>query len=312
MPEQHLRPLSGRLLLCTLFLLLSLDGFAQDLEPRHWSHLPIGLNIVGVGSGFTEGDIFFDPVARIEDATFELYSLGSSYIRTFEWLGKSSRIDFRLPYAYGRWEGLVNGEYTSVRRHGFSDPLIRLSMNLYGAPPARGKEFMQYRMARTTSTIIGAAIAVSLPLGEYYPDRLINLGKNRYVIRPQLGALHQRGPWQFELTLSMSLFGDNDEFFNNSRLTQDPLLFVQGHVIRSFGKGMWASVSGGFSYGGESKINGAMQDNDERTRYMALSFGMPISARQSVKIAYVNADTNVLLGTSSNSLVLSWLINWGG
>ena len=62
-------------------------------------------------------------------------------------------------------------------------------MNLYGAPPARGKEFMQYRMARTTSTIIGAAIAVSLPLGEYYPDRLINLGKNRYIIRPQLDAL---------------------------------------------------------------------------------------------------------------------------
>ena len=65
MTEQYSRLLFGRLLLCTLFLLLSFDGFAQDLEPRRWSHLPVGLNIAGVGSGFTDGDIFFDPVARI-------------------------------------------------------------------------------------------------------------------------------------------------------------------------------------------------------------------------------------------------------
>jgi hypothetical protein len=42
---------------------------AQDLEPRRWSHLPTGLNVIGIGTGWTDGDILFDPVLLIEDAT---------------------------------------------------------------------------------------------------------------------------------------------------------------------------------------------------------------------------------------------------
>jgi hypothetical protein len=73
---------------------------------------------------------------------------------------------------------------------------------------------------------------------------------------------------------------------------------------------MWGSLSGGFSYGGESEINGVPKENDERTRYFALSWGMPLTRRQSIKIAYVNAETNVLLGSSSDNLLFSWSLAW--
>ena len=286
------------------------EARAQDMEPRRWSHLPSGLNVVGLGVGTVDGDIFFDPVLRLEDATFELYTLGSSYVRTFEWLGKSSRIDFQLPYGYGRWEGLLDGEDVSVRRHGLLDPRIRLSMNLYGAPPLKGQAFQKYRAEHPVFTTIGAAVSVTLPLGEYAADQLINLGGNRYVVRPQLGVLHQRMAWQFEATASLALFEDNDEFFGNTRLEQDPLWFLQLHAIRSMAKGKWASVSAGFSSEGESSIDGVAKENDDRTRYYALSFGMPLSQQQSIKMSYVNAETNVLLGANSNSLVFSWSMAW--
>jgi hypothetical protein len=80
-----------------LLMLTAGETLAQDLEPRRWSHLPTGLNIVGAGVAVTDGDIYFDPVMQIEDGTFRLYSLGSSYVRSFEWLGKSSRLDIRPP-----------------------------------------------------------------------------------------------------------------------------------------------------------------------------------------------------------------------
>ena len=283
---------------------------AQELEPRRWSHLPTGLNIIGVGTGATDGDIFLDPVLRIEDAEFELYSLGTSYIRTFEWLGKSSRIEFRQPYGYGRWSGLVDGVNRAVRRHGLMDPRIRFSMNLLGAPPLSGQSYMEYQSEHATSTTLGAAVSLTLPLGEYYPDRLINLGQNRYIVRTQLGVLHRRGPWQFELTGSVSFYEDNDEFFGGTRLEQDPLGFLQAHVIRSFSRGRWASISGGYSYGGESQIDGIPKENDERTRFLALSVGMPLNRTQSIKLTYVNAETNVILGSSSDSLLLSWSLAW--
>jgi hypothetical protein len=285
---------------------------AQDLEPRRWSHLPTGLNVVGVGVGLTEGDIFFDPVLRVEDATFELYALGASYVRTFEWLGKSARIDFKIPYANGRWEGLLDGEYASRRRNGLADPHVRLSMNLYGAPPLRGREFMQYRQNNPVNTTVGAAVDIGLPLGQYNSEWLINLGSNRYVIRPQLGILHQRQKWQFELTGSLFLFQDNDEFWMGTRLEQDPLWFLQGHVIYGFKPGWWASLSGGYAYGGEAYVNDVPKNNDARSGYWAIGLGLPLNARQSLTFTFVTADSHVLAGADTRSLVVSWSVNWGG
>ena len=41
---------------------------AQDLEPRRWTPLPAGLNVVGAGYIATRGDVFLDPVLLVEDS----------------------------------------------------------------------------------------------------------------------------------------------------------------------------------------------------------------------------------------------------
>ena len=59
----------------TCFILLSLlllsfgPVAAQDLEPRRWTVFPAGLNVVGAGYARLEGDVSFDPVLQVEDAT---------------------------------------------------------------------------------------------------------------------------------------------------------------------------------------------------------------------------------------------------
>ena len=90
-------------------------------------------------------------------------------------------------------------------------PHARLSFNFAGAPALNGKEFLAWRAAHPVGTSAGIALDVQLPLGRYDEDKLINLGQNRYVFRPQLGVLHTRGPWSFELTGSAYYFGKNDE-----------------------------------------------------------------------------------------------------
>jgi hypothetical protein len=305
---------AGRLIVAVAALLLWLapgTAAGQDLEPRRWTHLPMNLNIVGAGMAAIDGDITFDPVLRIEEGTFELYTAGSSYIRTFEWLGKSSRIDFRVPYGYGRWEGLLDGAPASVRRHGLMDPRIRLSMNLWGAPPLSGKAWFDYHAQHPVNTTVGIGATLVLPLGEYLEDRLINLGQNRYVLRPHIGVLHTRGPWQFELTGSLSFYGDNDAFYGGSLLEQDWLGFLQAHVIRTFARGIWGSLTTGYSFGGEARVDRVPKNNEERTRYFALNVGVPLTRAQSIKLTWVNAETNVLLGTSSNSVLVGWSVAWG-
>lgn len=284
---------------------------AQDLEPRRWSHLPTGLNVLGLAAGWTEGDILFDPVLLIEDATFDVYVGGAGYVRSFEFIGKSARVDVNVPYAAGRWEGLVNGVDTSIRRRGFLDPWIRFSINLYGAPPLSGKAFVQYKRENPVTTTVGAAVAVTLPLGDYNDQKLINLGNNRFVIRPQLGVLHQRYKWQFELTGSVFLHQANEDFWNGNELKQDPLWFVQGHVIYTFKPGWWASLSGGFAHGGRSHVNDIPKTDDSRSNYFAISLGVPINARQGLKFTFLTNDTNISVGKNTNALLAAWSINWG-
>ena len=97
----------------------------------------------------------------------------------------------------------------------------------------------------------GVAMSVQLPTGDYLDDKLINLGGNRYVFRPQIGVVHETGNWSFEATGTAWIYTDNDEFFNGNTLEQDPLYTIQGHIIHNHRPGMWTGLSLGSSYGGE-------------------------------------------------------------
>lgn len=277
--------------------------FAQDLEPRRWSQMPTGLNFVGIGIGHIEGDILFDPVLLIEDAEFDMEAASLVYVRSFSLAGKSARVDFTLPYRAGRWEGTVDGEFVHFRRRGFADPRLRFSMLLYGGPAQTQAEFAK---SKKSNTVVGAAVSVLMPFGEYRKERLINLGNNRWVVRPQLGVTHTRGKWTGELTGSVFLYGDNDEFWQGTQLETDPLWAFQAHLIYTFKPGLWASVSTAYGIGGEAKVNKVAKNNLAGNWLSALSFGFPIDRRQGIKITLLMGRTQKPTGVDINSLLLGY------
>ena len=124
-----------------------------------------------------------------------------------------------------------DGEPASVRRRGLADSQLRFSYNFLGAAALGPEDFRRHMAENPVNTTAGVGISVTLPTGEYRSDRLINLGGNRWVIRPEIGVLHQRKQWQFELTGSVFIFGDNDEFW---KLFGDTLNRCWG-AIRSIG-----------------------------------------------------------------------------
>jgi len=298
-----------------LLLLLSLGlaehASAQDLEPRRWTHLPIGMNIVGAGYGYTEAKVFFSPVWKITDGTSRINSLGVSAIHTFNLAGKSARVSLALPYLSGRWEGDVDGEYQVIHRHGVGDPRLRLSVNLYGTPALEGSEFAQYRAQHTTNTVIGASIAVTMPFGKYCDDCLINVGNNRWSVRPQIGVVHSRGPWSFELTGSLFMFSDNNSFVDDAVLKQKNIYAAQAHVIYDFKPGLWASISTGYGFGGRIRIDELKTRFEVDNWVWAASLGSPIGKAQSLKLTWLSGRTQNLVGRDSDNLLLSWSTRWG-
>jgi len=282
-------------------LFLAGVGQAQEIEPRRWSHLPIGANFAGAAYAYTAGEIFLEPELRIQDAQFDLQTIGLKYIRSFEFLGKSARVDLSQPLQIGHWSGLLNGVPAKVERDGLADTSVRFAVNLFGAPPLTGKEFAGYRAKADHETIVGLGLIVQLPTGQYYDDKLINLGNNRFAFRPQLGVVHNFGKWSAELTTQAWFFADNDDFFNGKRLRQDPILTADAHLIYTFRPGLWLAGSFGYGAGGVTAVNGVASDNSQSNLGFGFGLGIPISRGIGVKLAYIGTRTEARTGLDSDT-----------
>jgi len=305
----------GKFRILTIVILLAIivlpePANAQDLEPRRWGHLPSGMNMVGLGYVYTDAFVYFSPFWKIKNTSARINSYAVSAIHTFDLVGKSARISFLLPFVSGRWEGDVDNQFEVVHRNGFSDPRLRLSVNLYGAPALKGTEYAQYRAQHMTNTVVGASLAVSAPLGQYYEDELINISGNRWTVRPQIGAVHSRGAWSIELTGSAFLFSDNKNFIDNTRLEQKTMYAVQTHVIYDFKPGLWVSLSTAYGTGGRVYLENTKTPFEVDNWLWAASFGFPIGKTQSVKLTWISGRTQNDVGRDSDNLLLSWSMRW--
>jgi hypothetical protein len=301
---------SGLCIQVFLSLGLIFPCFAQELEPRRWSHLPMGTNFAGGGYAYTEADIAFDPALRLENVEMKMDTWAFKFIHTLELFEKSARIDFAQAYQEGRWAGLVNGVPSSIKRRGLSDSVVRFAINLCGSPPLKGKEYAAYRATLEEETIVGMALAVHLPTGDYMNDKLINLGSNRFTFRPQLGVVHTRGKWSMEVTGSAWIYTDNDEFYNGNTLEQDPLYTAQAHLIHTFKPGVWTGASVGYGHGAESKVSGIDMNDRKGNLMWGVSFGRPLSRHLGVQVAYVGTRAQEPTGFDSDSIVVGFSAFW--
>lgn len=306
---QYLAPVKWALLVLATFI-ANPACEALDLSPRQWAHVPLGINFAGVAYANTDADIFIDPTLMIEDAEMSLDTWAAKYIRAFELLNKSTRIEVTQAYQDGDWKGLLNGVSTKVKRNGLSDTFLRLAVNLYGAPPLGGKEFAAYRAGTDVETIVGLGLAVRLPTGKYLEDKLINLGQNRFAFRPQLGVVHNRGKWTFETTGEVAFYTDNDEFFNQNVREQKPRYFLHSHLIYTFRPGLWVSAGVGYDVGGENKVNGVKKDDKKQNIAWACSFAYPINRQVGISFAYIGTRSQESVGFDSDTLSAALAIAW--
>lgn len=300
------------LLASILFIALAFTspGFAEELEPRRWTHLPINTNFLGAGYAYTNADITFDPVLKIESAELDMHTWLAKYIRTFSLLNKTARFSILQAYQEGKWSGLLDGIATSVRRSGWTDTFVRFAVNLFGAPPLQGKEYVAYRSSQKVETLVGVALSVQLPTGEYMSEKLLNLGTNRFTFRPQLGFVHTRGKWSLETTGTVAIYTDNTDFFNGKKLEQDPLYTINSHLVYTFHPGVWASLSGGYDYGKRSTVDGDIKDDRKENLAWAASFGFPVNRHLGFKLAYIGIRPQRSTGNESDTVAVGLSAFW--
>jgi hypothetical protein len=275
---------------------------AQDLEPRAYSPSPIGTTFIIVSGTRSAGGVFTDPSVPITNVEATVGVLGLAAGHTFELFGRQALLLGVVPVVWGEASGDVGEDRRTANRRGLADPRLRLSMILRGSPAMTPAEFVK----APRRTILGVSLTVAPPLGQYDPEKLVNLGAHRWSFKPEVGLSYPAGRWTIETYGALLLFTSNDEYFPGSSVRrQDPIFGVQSHVSYTFRRRYWVAINGTWYSGGRSSIDGVDKEDLQRNTRLGATLSIPVGARQSIKIAYSTGATT-RTGADFQTFTVAW------
>ena len=282
---------------------------AQELEPRAYSNLPIGLNFAVVAYAFSEGGLATDPSLPLEDAHLRIHTSVLAFSHSLDLKGNSGRVDMILPISDLSGTALFNGDTVTRDITGLGDPRFRLAVNFRGAPAGDLKAYAKY-MAQPPRTVLGASLQVIPPLGQYDPARLINLGTNRWTFKPDIGFSRRIKSFTWDMTFGAAIATDNDNFFGGKYVKQDPIYSTQLNVSYDFGKGLWVALGTTYYAGGQTTVDGVEKDNEIGSTRVGLTVACPLNRHYSLKFN-VSTGISVRTGTNFDTYGLALQYRWG-
>lgn len=295
----------GVILLSTVSILAG----AQELDPRAYIKAPVRGTLLIAGYAYSEGGVLTDPTLPLEnlEATISTTSLGVS--RTFSLFGYSAQALVVQPFTWAEATALVNGQPESVMRTGLADMRLRLSVLLVGGKAITLSEYAKDK----TRTIVGTSMTIVAPTGEYFSDKLINLGTNRWSFKPEV-ALSQKisNRWMLDVYTGVWMFTSNNTFYpGTSARTQDPLVAFQSHLSYNINPRMWVAFNATYYVGGQSTVNESIKDDRLSNARLGATLALPVGKRNTLKIAY-SKGAIIRVGADFSTLSIGWTSTWFG
>ena len=291
-------------LVCVLFCCVRTVP-AQQLEPRAYSQSPVGTSFAGVGYFYSSGGAVLDPSVPVENLQARVHTAVPFYGRTFDLSGRLANVSIAVPLAYAIIQGDVQDQHTTVDRTGLGDPAVRFAVNLIGGPALTPKEFRSFKRGPT----LGASLTAIAPLGQYDSAKLVNLGTNRWAVRPELGLSCPLGRWDIELYTGVWLFTANPDFFGDQVRRQDPLVSIQTHIVNEIRARTWVAFDFTYYEGGSTTVNGRNKNDRQDNTRIGLTFAVPVALDQSLKLTWSTGVTT-RIGSDFDTLGVAWQMIW--
>lgn len=300
--RSHIR----RTALALLVLMTGPAVLAQEIEPRLYANAPIGVNFAIGGFAGTQNGFPIDAGLPITDPKLNTYSLVMAYARVIDLWGCSAKLSAQAPYTFLKGSATYGDDRITREVNGITDARVRLAVNLYGAPALHMKDFASYKQ----DLVIGASFSVNAPTGQYDPERLVNIGANRWSVMGDVGASKALGKWIAELSTAVQAFTTNTEFYGTSR-AQEPVFSFKGSLIRNFAKGMWASVDATYFTGGASDLGIGTRTEFQSNWRTGATFAVPLGIHHSIKL-FANSGVYARTGNNFDLVSVIYQYRWGG
>ncbi len=298
-----MRRLFTILILAALPCLEGLTLHAQDLDPRAYAKMPVDMTLLVAGFSYSEGSVVTDPTAPIQNLQAVMRGATLAAGHTFSLFGQTAQVLVSQTYVWGLASGTVFSTDMYGEKGGFGDLRVRFSTLFFGAPATERANFKP----QERTTVLGASVMVQAPTGSYQPEKLINIGNNRWALKPEL-ALSQPFAEHFLLDVYAGVwfFTTNDAYYpGTSERKQSTMPVFQAHVSYNVQPALWVAFDATYYVGGRSTVNGVLLPDEQNNVRVGGTLVVPVVAGNSIKLA---ASTGAIVrgGANFTTLSLAW------
>ena len=259
---------------------------AQFTDPHAYDNSPVGINQLELSYAYVHANASIDTSLIVGGARLNLNEGAIDYTRYFGWVRRLMWVEARVPVA--DLSGSVSGTNIHGSTTGAGDSSYSLGVLVKGGPALNVAQFENYKPV----TILGLNLTITAPTGSYAPDKIVNLGSDRWAFRPEFAVSHPFGPeqrWQIDTYANVDFYTDNTSYKGKQILRQQPLPGLEGHISYSFTDSFWASLDTRYSFRGTTFVNDITQDNAQQNFILGSELNISLNPRNSLVFVFAKA-----------------------
>ena len=284
-------------LLCTALL----AGSALANDAKDYIPAPAGTAVLVYYFDHSSGNETYQDGARITSATNLTTDVG--VFRGIYWgqlAGHTTSLNLILPVGNLQLDGAAIGNAQSST--GLGDPIVVGSIHLYENPK--------------TKTYFAVAGYLTLPLGEYRNDQILNMGSHRWAVKPEMGLEQGFGNSGFNLGIyaNIQFYTNNNDYTPAGfTLKQEPTYGAEAHLTYDFTKSVYVGVDYYYKGGGKTSVDndsgGYVNDDELNTHSVGVRFAWDITPQTIALIKYtedVSVQNGIKMGDIGFRIVYAW------
>lgn len=298
--------------LCFVCIALAILGFpdqvyAQFAEAHNYDNAPVGVNQLELAYAYAHSDASIDTSLVVAGARFNLNQGTITYTRYFGFLHRAAWVEASLPLA--GLDGSISGTKIQGSITGTGDSSYAVTALLKGGPALSAEQFADYK----PTTTVGVSLTISAPTGKYDPNKLLNLGSDRWTFKPEIALSHPFGSeqkWQGDVYAHVYFFTDNTSYHGREVLRQEPLPGLEGHISYFFVPKAWTSIDTLYSFRGATVVNGVDSNDAQQNFTLGSEVNVSLNPQHSLVFQFAKALVHQN-GPALTGFAVKYTYSWG-
>ena len=292
----------------TLVVLRTPDQMcAQFTDPHSYDNTPVGTNQLELDYANVRSNASIDTSLIVAGARFNLNQGTIAYTRYFGFVHRLVWVEAGVPLA--GLNGSVSGTSIQGSTTGTGDSSYVVAALLKGGPALSVAQFADYK----PTTTVGMSLTITAPTGQYNPNKILNLGSDRWSFKPEIAVTHPFGPeqkWGVEAFANSYFFTDNTSYHGREVLRQHALPGLEGHISYSFSDRFWASLDARYSFRGSTFLNGVNQNNVQQNFGLGTEVNISLNPRNSLVFEFDKSLVHQN-GPALSGFAVKYNYSWG-